>query len=133
MKVGKAIYTILLGAVPVTDIVGIGDAAKIFPEIISQGTESPAIKYKVISVVPTNTKDGVSKLDVFRLQIDCFSTKYLEADDLSCKVRDALDRYHGTVSGVQIDKIIFDSVQDLYDEQSNEYQKSSDYIIRVKN
>ncbi|MFL5731461.1 MAG: DUF3168 domain-containing protein [Cytophagaceae bacterium] len=138
MNIGAAIYSILKNDAAVSAIVGTGDNCKIYPVVIPQGVVSPSVKFHVVHVQPTDTKQGVSPLDVYTIQIDSFakdtdtSSGDAIAADLDSKIRTALDRYHGTVSGIVIDKIWYQGTQDMYDYDSNEFQKSSDYKIRVK-
>lgn len=118
--IGKAIANLLLS---------VGTA---YPMKAPQTTALPYIVYHVISNDPTDTKDGVSELDVARVQIDSYAATYSAAATLSDSVRSTLDRYSGTVQSIVIDKIVFENENDIYDEDAECYRRSQDYFIRIK-
>jgi len=118
--IGKAIKSLLASA---------GD---IYPHRATQGASLPYVTYRVISNGPTDTKEGVSELDVVRVQVDSFATTYSACATLSDTVRSTLDRYRGTVQTIVIDKIVFEGEADMYDEDAEVYQRSQDFFVRIK-
>ena len=116
MAVGKAIYEILANDSDVAAIV----ATRIFPQKVEFTERMPAITYFVIDTTPNNTKNGVSTYDYVRCQITGFGTSYSQAQDLAAKIRTALDYVSGTYAGVVVDKIFFESSDDLYDDNFGE-------------
>jgi len=100
---GLAIFNILTNATAVTDIVG----SQIFPDMATQQAVYPFIVYEVSSTIPTDTKDGPSKLDEVSVNVMCYSNSYAQAQELASKVRIALDRTRGTFAGVEIQSIQF--------------------------
>jgi hypothetical protein len=100
---GLAIYHILTNATAVTDIVG----SQIFPDMATQQAFYPFIVYEVSGTIPTDTKDGPSKLDEVSINVMCYSNSYAQAQELASKVRIALDRTKGTFAGVEIQSIQF--------------------------
>ena len=128
MTEGKAIYSILTGDSAVSALVG----NRIYPQIAAQGAAFPFIVYVLQDTSPSDTKSGVSTLDEVRYDIVVASESYAEASDLTNKVRTALDRYTGTVSGVVIDSIQFIDLDVDNDPATETYVTSSEYIIRVK-
>lgn len=112
MAVGKAIYNILTNDSAVSAIVG----TRVFPQKVEFDERMPAITYFVVGTTPNNTKNGVSTYDYVTAQITGFGTNYAEAQDLADKIRTALDYVSGTYAGVVIDKIFFQTSQDLYDD-----------------
>jgi hypothetical protein len=100
---GLAIYHILTNASDVTDIVG----SQIFPDMATQQAVYPFIVYEVSGTIPTDTKDGPSKLDEVSINVMCYSNSYAQAQELASKVRIALDRTKGTFAGVEIQSIQF--------------------------
>ena len=90
----KAIYDILSNDGPVTAI-----TTSIDPHRIPQGDSPfPAITYSRINNDPSDTKDGVSTLDVIRIDVDIWDDSYATGKDLADKVRTALDRKIGRAS-----------------------------------
>lgn len=104
----------------------------IYPIRAIEGKAVPYAVYSVVSNAPTNTKQGVSRLDVVRVQIDVYSNLYSQCVSLSDSIRTALDRYAGTVSTVVVDKIVFENETDGFDDEAEYYRRTQDYFIRIK-
>ena len=132
MLVGIAIQSILINKQELTNIVG----TNIFPVMIPQSIESPAIRYYVHGTSPSDTKDGISELDTYMIYVDCFSTSYYQVSVMALQVRNAMDRKFGTFEGVDIDNIFFVDCIDDYEESTNErgeYIKHVIFKVRVSN
>lgn len=130
-NIGKAVYGLLSAATGVTNVT----STRIYPDTVPQNAAFPYVVFQVIGTQPTDSKDGVSKLDVVRIQVDCYSTDYDTTDTLSTAVRAALDRYAGTPSGssVVIDKIVFtNQVSGNPDIDLRVFWTSLDFDIRVR-
>lgn len=98
---------------------------------VPQGTQYPYASYMIVSDVPTNDKDGVSTLDTYRIQISIWGAGG-EVETLLASYRLTLDRFRGINSGNNIDKFVFDGINDLFDEDSRYAGKAIDFLIRVK-
>ena len=132
MEIGKAIYNILTNNSNVFAIVG----NRIFPNVAPQTTQFPFIIYNVVKADPSNTKDGVSTLDVISCMISCYSETYSDCTDLSKKVRISLDRLSGTYDSEKIQSIEFTDYNDIFDDTSGDsgiYRKALDFNIRQIN
>lgn len=121
MGMGEAIYDLLDGV-----------TTRTYPNKAPQGTVLPFLVYTVVLTSPNDTKDGVSDLDVIRIQVSVFSNTYANAQTLAGSVRTALDRYSGTIQSVVIDSINFEGETDLYDEEAQVHHKALDFSIREK-
>jgi len=128
--IGSVIFDLLSKTAALTAVV---PAAKITPVKRLQASLLPAITYQVVDCIPTDTKDGVSKLDRRRVSVNCWSLTYTQASTLAALVRSALDRYTGTNSTVMVDKIIFDNLIELYEDEPQVYHHIVDFIVRIKN
>jgi hypothetical protein len=62
---GKAIYALLTASTDVTDLVG----TRIFPDMATQKAAYPFVVYSVEATEPSDTKDGVSGLDIVEVSI----------------------------------------------------------------
>lgn len=123
----KAAIAILRESSGVTAIV----KQKIFGINIPQKTESPCIKMQVISVDPSDTKDGPSELDAFRVQISCYGKDADQLNTLNGAIRTALDRYRGEIAEVNVEHIVYLNQVDGYDEMAEEYKIDTDYKFRI--
>lgn len=128
MNEGKAIYSILTGDSDVNAIV----SGRVYPQVAKQGAVFPFVVYVLQDVQPSDTKSGVSTLDEVKYDVVVACETYSEASDLTQKIRTALDRYTGTVSGVTVDSIQFTDLDVDNDPGTETYVTSSEYIIRVK-
>ena len=123
----QAIHDILKDDAAVAAVIG----TRIYPLIIPQWTLFPCITYQRITDTPTNDKDGVSRLDVIKIDIDMWGDKYSTLKDLKTKVRTALDNFDGTKTGFTIN-VIFEAEQDLFEMEADSYHINQSYSIRLK-
>lgn len=128
MNIGNVIYNILSNNSAVAALVG----TKIYPSETPQAIAMPVILYSIENIEPKTSKDGVSKLDIYSVDISCFSNKYDNMIDIYQAIRTALDRYKGTNSSIKIDQINFKSFNRDFIESAQVHQGSSTYEIRVK-
>jgi len=108
------------------------DVIALYPKRTSQGKGTPYGVYTKVSDNPSDTKSGVSTLDVDRVQVTIITDTYAEGVTLSDSLRTVLDRYRGTVQGVVVDKIVFEDERDMYDDKAEKYMRSQDYFTRIK-
>ena len=127
MQAGKAIYNIL-SASAVNSSVG----GRIYPQIGPQNAAAPFIVYVLDSTDPSDTKSGVSTLDTAIYDVIVVSSSYSEMATISDQVRAALDRYAGTVSGVEVQSIQLNNIDTDYDQDSARYMSGQDFSIRIK-
>lgn len=120
MSLGSSIVSLLSGV-----------TTNIHAMIAPQGTAYPYIVYQFISDIPTNDKDGPSTLDTYRVQLSIWGDGPA-VETLLASVRSTLDRFRGVNSGNNIDKFVFDGINDLFDEDSRYIGKAIDFLIRVK-
>lgn len=117
MDVGKAIYQILQQS----SVVGTYEAS-IHPLVAKETTRFPFVVYEVTQDDPTDTKDGVSGLDTYRLDIFVYSTEYSNTCLISNAVRGVLDRAptypHTIYNGVVLQSISFQNITDEFEPQS---------------
>lgn len=133
MKVGLAIYSILSSDSDISDLV----STRIFPNVAPQTTAFPFIIYDVDGDTPTDTKDGVSELDVNSVMVSCYSETYTEACDLALSIRTALDRLPDSTYGtIKIQSSEYRGYNDIFDDDSGNngiYRKAIDFDIRIIN
>lgn len=125
---GKVLYNLMSGNAAIAALV----ADRIYPARRLQEEDLPAITYQAISNSPLLTKHGVSKLDTERISVNVWSKSYDNAVEISRLIRLVLDRYRGTVEGVNVDKIIFSDFNQLYEDWNECHHIVIDFLIRVK-
>jgi len=133
-NVSGILYTILAADATVTAIC----STRIYPLTIPQGADLPAVRITTVANEPFDTKTGASTLDAIRVQIDCYAKSMLTAQQLEEEVRDALDRYRGsvTVTGTGgdtyfVDGIRFENRNETMEEERDIFRTSSDYQVRI--
>lgn len=122
--VGKAVYAMLVDSLPVTEMVGSGDNARIFPVAIHQGEPKPAITYRISNSLPHDTKSGVSDTDRDEVEIIPYSDKYHEVDELAEKIRQAVDGMRGEFGGVSVN-------ESYYIDQEDDYEPNARIFFRI--
>ena len=127
MQAGKAIYNILAASAVNSSVGG-----RIYPQIGPQNASAPFIVYVLDSTDPSDTKSGVSTLDTAIYDVIVVSSSYSEMATISDQVRAALDRYAGTVSGVEVQSIQLNNIDTDYDQDSARYMSGQDFSIRIK-
>ena len=124
----KAIENILTNDAPVVAI-----TTSVNPHRVPQGENPyPAITYSRINNEPEDTKDGVSTLDVIRVDVDMWSADYATGKDLADKVRTALDRASGTFNTRVIQSIRFETDREFFDNGAQIYHFNQEYSIRYE-
>jgi len=128
METGKAIYKLLKDSADVGAIC----ADRIYPELAQQDVDVPFIVYTVTDTTPSGTKNATSKLDTARVELYCVSDDYEQSMDLGIACRTALDRQSGTVSGVEVQSIDFDTSDVQFDPDQRVYVLEQTYDVRIQ-
>jgi len=127
MLTGKIIYGVLNASAAVKAIVG----TKFYPIVAPQGVEVPLVTFRTIQRLPSPAKDTVSKLDTYDVEVNCYHNDYSKLCDLVAAIRVALDRYRGTVSGVNVQHCVYENGTEGYIEDGNYFFMQENYKIRV--
>lgn len=128
MNALKAIRAKIIGDAAVAAIIG----EKCYPVIAPQKAAVPFVIVSIVNVDPNDSKSGVSEVDVFRVQVDSYASTYDVCQDLDKKVRTSIDKFMGESSSIYVDGVRYINSQDLYEDESGEYRRSSDYVVRIK-
>lgn len=122
--IGKAIYTALTGNSALNAIL----VNKVFPVIIPQADQLPALCYYIGAKEPSPTNDGPSKLDKITLNIHIASMTYFELEDIAEKVRVIIE----AMTDSNIQSIRFNSENDDYNPEGKAYIRNQTYTARQK-
>jgi hypothetical protein len=118
MDLGKCVRAHLRAQAGITALVG---SYGIYPKVIPQDASLPAITYQQVSRVPNHAMSADPKLQMYRLQLSCFSTSYSQAKAVAKQTLAALRDYKGSVSGllgdgtsgINVQRIFFDGEIDM--------------------
>jgi hypothetical protein len=127
--IGKLIYGRLSTASNITAII----STNIYPDITPQNVDYPFIVYSIIDSNPVDFKDGQSNLEEIDLQIDVYTQNYDTTQNLANLIRNRLDRFVGTVEGIEVQtiKYIRQSSQ-VFNAELSVYWVSIDFMIKMK-
>ena len=127
--IGKLIYSRLSTDGSITAYVG----TKIYPDITPQNVQYPFVVYTIVNSLPVDFKDGQSNLEEITLQIDVYTQSYDDTQDLANLIRNRLDRFTGTVEGVEVQTIKYvSSDSQVYNAELSVYWMSIDFMINMK-
>jgi hypothetical protein len=126
---GKAIYALLTASTDVTDLVG----TRIFPDMATQKAAYPFVVYSVEATEPSDTKDGVSGLDIVEVAIMSYANSYEAVNLIAAVVRSTLDRATGAYAGVNVQSIRFtDQRSSRMDWDKHIYIIEQAYSVRIE-
>jgi hypothetical protein len=127
--IGKLIYSRLSTDGSITDYVG----TKIYPDITPQNVQYPFVVYTIVNSLPVDFKDGQSNLEEITLQIDVYTQSYDDTQDLSNLIRNRLDRFTGTVEGIDVQTIKYmSSDSQVFNAELSVYWMSIDFMAKMK-
>ncbi len=127
--IGKLIYARLSTASNITAII----STNIYPDITPQNVDYPFIVYSIIDSSPVDFKDGQSNLEEIDLQIDVYTQNYDTTQNLSNLIRNRLDRFVGTLEGVEVQSIKYvRQSSQVFNAQLSVYWVSIDFMIKMK-
>ncbi len=122
----ESVVSRLSGYLEVSALVG----TRIYPLLVPQDVEMPALAYQKISSPKTHSHSGPSHLAQSRFQFTCEADNYLAAKSLATAVRHCWDGFKGTVGSIRIDSALVQDDRDSYSQQHAAPVVRVDVIIR---
>lgn len=132
MSLGAAIVTRLEAVSGVTDLVGTGDDARIYPVKLPQNVTLEAISYRIITDVQEHAMGSDVGVSHARLSVDCWGNDYDEAVALALATHAALSRFSGTSNGVAIQDIRSLNGREglqVFEDEVEEFRVIQDFMI----
>jgi hypothetical protein len=127
--IGKLIYSRLSTDGAILAYVG----SKIYPDIVPQNVQYPFVVYTITNSIPVDYKDGQSNLEEISIQVDVYTQNYDDTQDLANLIRNRLDRFVGTVEGVEVQSIKYTaSDSQVYNAELSVYWMSVDFLAKMK-
>lgn len=123
--IGEAFRTKLLSYNAVSAIVG----QRMYPDVLVQGCQLPAIAYYVMSTDREHTLAGLSKAAHARISLDLYCTTRVAASALSKAIRETgIDAFRGIVSGYTFCGVEYVSGDEYMQEQPTDGNQTSRYV-----
>lgn len=120
-------YTYIVGLLKAdATLMAIGD---IYPNYIPEQVAFPAMMIRIDSVDPTSTKDGVSVVDSYDVEIHFISTSSVQVDTMGDRVRTLLEGTSSTVSKVW--KIQFSDSEYDVDYDTETHMRIDTYTVQI--
>jgi len=127
--IGKLIYSRLSTDGAILAYVG----SKIYPDIVPQNVQYPFVVYTITNSTPVDYKYGQSNLEEIEIQVDVYTQNYDDTQDLANLIRNRLDRFVGTVEGVEVQSIKYTaSDSQVYNAELSVYWMSVDFLAKMK-
>ena len=126
---GKVIYSLLSSDATLTALV---PAAKMFPYVLNENTDLPAIVYGIIDVSPEYTKDGKAQ-DITDFSVISISPSYANLQDIAAAVRGALEMKVGTVGTALIQHIHMTGMNESYLQDVGVFTNEMSFNVNVIN
>ncbi len=104
----EAVVAKILSDATLTAILGASPAQRLYPLLIPQDVDLPAIAYQKIDSPKTSSHSGRSDLARSRVQLMCAANDYTGAKALAKAVVACWWGFKGTVAGVRIDGTLID-------------------------
>jgi hypothetical protein len=100
---------------------------------VPQNVQYPFVVYTIVNSLPVDFKDGQSNLEEITLQVDVYTQNYDDTQELSNLIRNRLDRFVGTVEGVEVQTIKYvSSDSQVFNAELSVYWMSIDFMINMK-
>lgn len=128
MSVDEALYAHLVTQTSITSLVDL----RIYPLLMPQTGQLPAIVYQRISSQRTAAHEGPAKVVVARYQFDAFAPLVATAQAIVDAIRLACDGFSGLlggVDGVMVASILADDEQMFYDDETRTKRVVIDLMI----
>lgn len=129
MKYGQAIYNILSNDTAVNSAV----SGRIYPDRAEEDASFPYLVYNMIGDTPLNQKSGGAAVDLVSFQITALAKNFDDTEDITDKVRSALESQTGSFAGHDVAGITFDSAQNLFDEDAYVHLGTTDFTLFINN
>lgn len=128
MTVESIVYALLSGAGPVTSIVG----ARIYPTVLPQGEQTPAIVIEQISSVQQSRMDAQASAHLYRarVQINLLGALHPQLVSLRTAVINAVQFARGSIAGAVVHAVLPDVEGSItFSEELGLYHRPLDFIV----
>ncbi len=133
MNTVGAIRKILLDEATVTGL--LADNTSIYPVVLPQQKQYPAVALMIVDAKPNDSKTQVSGVDNVQVVANIFAKTYDQAQSIDTAIRNAVDGFSGGVTTSDttihyIDAVRFLGRKDEFDEESVLFVRQCVYDVR---
>lgn len=120
-----------------TTVALLANSTSVYPVVLPQQKEYPAITLMIVDTKPNDSKTQVSGIDNVQVAVMAFAKTYDKAQQIGNNVRACIDGFGGGVTTSDgtlhyFDEIRFLSIKDDFDEENVLFVRQSLYDIRYK-
>jgi hypothetical protein len=106
---------------------------RVYPVLMAEGSELPAIIYNRTSGASLNALDGPAGLFSGHIEISCHAILYADARALAEAVKVLLNGYHGILSdGTVVGGMFCHDVRDMFDDPTRTYRCDVDFEFWIQ-
>jgi hypothetical protein len=91
----------------------VGD--RIRPDVVTQNSSLPAIRYELIAEEPWNVLSGETSESQSRVQFDCYAMTRIQANQLAAAVKNRLHGFSGSLGNIVVVDCFVDNQYDTVD------------------
>lgn len=106
--------------------------ARVYPVELPQPGPLPAVTYQRVSAVRARAMGKNPGLVTARVETDAWARDYAVAKAVAEQVRLALERWRGTLAGVEVLDSFLDEEEDDYEPETKRYAVRQDYLISFR-
>jgi hypothetical protein len=114
-----------------TQVTAVGN--RVYPKVLPQNVQTPAITYELITDPRGNTHQGPDGTVEALYQVTVWAKSYMEAKTISLSIKNALQGFSGAMgTGVTVASVFAGGGRDLFDDDLRLYFIPADFIIHYK-
>ncbi len=110
-------------------VAGVG--TRVYPDILPERGETPAVSYAQINIAPEYALSGAVPLAEYWFQVDCWARTRSEAKTVANAIRVALSGYRGALGDDDCQHALLIAEQSFYEDTPKLYRVSQDWKFMV--
>ena len=104
-------------------------SGRVYRVRLPQEVTLPAVTFQLVSSIPQMIHGEATKNFINRYQVDCWATGGDAVSALRDAVVAAMDNIQGTISGVNVLRILFEGDRDNYEDQPEMYRRILEFTM----
>ena len=125
MTMENALYSRLSGHAGLSALVGV----RVYPLRLPQDTTLPAVTYTRVGTRRLRAMGSDPGLARARFQVAAWAATFAAGRDAGEQIRAALQRWRGTLEGVVVQDSFFETEVDVYEPDTETYQRTLNFEI----